>query len=277
MNDLSQQKPDLSNVSPAADLSAAPKAMRIPWWSKYWLAILSHVLVIAVWWLASTRMPRFILPSPVDTALALATGRYNWPRHVLVTASEVFGGFLLASVVGVALAVLFSWWSVINRAVMPLLVTINMIPKVAMAPLFIVWLSYGIGPNILITFAICFFPIIINTARGLREVEPDLIDLVKVLKASRAQIFLKIQLPSALPFLFSGMRVAAVLAVAGAVVGEFIGSERGLGYIMMSLQSTLDTPGMFAGLALITLVGVALYGLVAAAERYFLTMDARVS
>lgn len=249
----------------------------VPWLRRHWLAVVSHLLVLVVWWLGSLRMPRFILPSPQDTVLALMDPRYNWPRHILVTASEVFGGFALASLIGVSLAVLFNWWPTVNRAAMPLLVTLNMIPKVAMAPLFIVWLSYGIGPNILITFAICFFPIVINSARGLREVEPELIDLVRVLHASRAQVFAKIQLPSALPFIFAGMRVAAVLAVAGAIVGEFIGSERGLGYVMMGLQSTLDTSGMFAALTLITLIGVALYGLVALAERCFLTTDARVS
>ncbi len=234
-------------------------------------------MVVGVWWFASTRMPHFILPSPQATLSALLTERYNWPRHLGVTAAEVFGGFALATAVGGALAVLFSWLPLLNRAGMPLLVTTNMIPKVAMEPLFIVWLGYGIGPNIVITFAICFFPIVINTARGLKEVEPDLVDLVRVLRASRRQIFAKIQLPSALPFIFSGMRVASVLAVAGAIVGEFIGSERGLGYVMMSLQATMDTAGMFAGLVLITLIGVALYGLVVLLERYFLATDARVS
>ncbi|OKO71090.1 nitrate ABC transporter permease [Bradyrhizobium sp. AS23.2] len=247
------------------------------WWRAHWLAVLSHLAMVGLWSLASTRMPKFILPSPLDVLLALMNPRYNWPRHMAVTASEVFGGFALASIVGVSIAVIFSWWLFVSRAMMPLLVTINMIPKVAMAPLFIVWLSYGIGPNILITFTICFFPIVINTTRGLKEVEPDLIDLVRVLRASRGQILTKVQLPSALPFIFSGMRVAAVLAVAGAVVGEFIGSERGLGYAIMSFQSTMDTPGMFVALALITLVGVVLYGLVILAERCFVTADSRAS
>jgi NitT/TauT family transport system permease protein len=203
--------------------------------------------------------------------------RYDWPRHILVTASEVFGGFSLAVVVGVALAVSFNWSPAADRAGMPLLVTLNMVPKVAMAPLFIVWLGYGVGPNMVIAFTICFFPIVINTSRGLHEVEPDLIDLVRVIKATNWQIFRKIQLPSALPFIFSGMRVAAVLAVAGAVVGEFIGSDRGLGYIMLSLQATLDTPAMFMSLALITMIGVALYGAVTFAERLIVPVDARVA
>ena len=136
---------------------------------------------------------------------------------------------------------------------MPLLVSLNMIPKVALGPLIIVWFKYGIGPNIMMAFAICFFPIVLTTARGLREVEPDLLDLVRTLKGSRWQIFTKIQLPGALPYIFSGMKVAAILAVAGAIVGEFLGSDRGLGYLMLQVQVTLDTAAMFMAVILITL------------------------
>ncbi len=247
------------------------------WCVRNSLAILAHVALVALWWIASRYAPRFILPSPGETIATLWNARYNWPRHLLATTAEIFGGFSLALVVGVSLAVTFNWSPGASRAGMPLLVTLNMIPKVAMAPLFIVWLSYGIGPNMVITFTICFFPILINTARGLREVEPELIDLVRVIRASRWQIFRKIQLPSALPFIFSGMRVAAVLAVAGAIVGEFIGSERGLGYLMMSLQTNLDTPAMFMALGLITVIGVALYGIVTLAERIVVPADARIA
>ena len=266
-----------AETAPAGAASVAAGNPVLGWLTRYWLSILAHVAFFLLWWVASRYIPRFILPSPVETIGTLWVPRYDWPRHILVTASEVFGGFSLAVIVGVALAVAFNWSPATNRAGMPLLVTLNMIPKVAMAPLFIVWLGYGIGPNVIIAFTICFFPIVINTSRGLREVEPDLIDLVRVIKATNWQIFRKIQLPSALPFIFSGMRVAAVLAVAGAVVGEFIGSDRGLGYIMLSLQATLDTPAMFMALALITMIGVALYGAVTLSERLIVPADARVA
>jgi NitT/TauT family transport system permease protein len=159
---------------------------------------------------------------------------------------------------------------------MPLLVSLNMVPKVALGPLFIVWMSYGLFPNMLIAFTICFFPILLTTSRGLREVEPDLLDLVRSLKGSRWQIFTKIQLPGALPYIFSGMKVAAVLAVAGAIVGEFLGSERGLGYLMLQVQVTLDTAAMFMAVILISLIGVLLYGLVLLAERLVVVRDARL-
>ena len=151
-----------------------------------------------------------------------------------------------------------------------------MVPKVAMAPLFIVWLSYGIVPNMIIAFTICFFPILLTTARGLREVEPDLLDLVRSLRGSRWQIFTKIQLPGSLPYIFSGMKVAAILAVAGAIVGEFIASDRGLGYFLLIAQEALDTAAMVMALFLITLIGMLLYGVVLILERIFVVGDARI-
>ncbi len=131
-------------------------------------------------------------------------------------------------------------------------------------------------PNTLIAFSIAVFPIMLTTARGMSEVEPDLLDLVKALKGSRWQLFTKIQLPNALPYIFSGMKVAAILAVAGAVVGEFLGSDRGLGYLMLQVQVTLDTPAMFMAVILITLIGMLLYGMVLALERLLVVKDARL-
>jgi NitT/TauT family transport system permease protein len=151
-----------------------------------------------------------------------------------------------------------------------------MIPKVALGPLIIVWFKYGVGPNMLIAFSICFFPILLTTIRGLREVDPDLLDLIHSLKGSRWQLFTKIQLPGALPYVFSGMKVGAILAVAGAIVGEFLGSDQGLGYLMMQVQVTLDTPAMFMALILITATGMTLYGLVLLLERALVPRDARL-
>jgi NitT/TauT family transport system permease protein len=220
-------------------------------------------------------VPKFILPSPLATVQTLGTANYAWGANTLVTAIEILGGFALGAFVGVALAVIFSWAPLLSLVLLPLFVTMNMIPKVALGPLFIVWFSYGIVPNILIAFSICFFPILLTTARGLREVEPDLLDLVKSLRGSRWTLFRKIQLPGSLPYVFSGMKVGAILAVAGAIVGEFIASERGLGYLMIQVQSSLDTPAMVMAVVLLTLLGVALYGLVLALERRFVVGDAR--
>jgi len=239
----------------------------------YLYAVLAHVGFIVLWQVAVTvgRVPSYIMPGPIETLMALGEPSYNWLKHLWVTAIEIFGGYAIAVVVGVALAVMFVWVPALNAALMPLLITLNMVPKVAMAPLFIIWFSYGIFPNMLIAFTICFFPIVLTTYRGLVEVEPDLLNLVKSLKGNRWQIFTKIQLPGSLPFLFSGMKVAAVLAVAGAVVGEFIASDSGLGYFLLVQQNALNTSAMMMALLLITGLGVLLYGFVAALEYVFVT------
>ena len=130
--------------------------------------------------------------------------------------------------------------------------------------------------NIFFAFIISFFPILITTARGLREVEPDLLDLVRALKGTRWQIFIKIQFPGALPYIFSAMKVGAILAVAGAIVGEFIASSSGLGYLMIQVQTTLDTAAMFMAVILLTLLGISLFALVLLLERIFVVKDARL-
>jgi NitT/TauT family transport system permease protein len=245
---------------------------------RYTLAVLSHLLLVVAWYafVEFGHVPKFVMPSPYATLQALLVPNYRWIENVLVTAAEIFGGYALAVVIGIGAALVFSWSKTLEMFVMPLLVSLNMIPKVALGPLIIVWFRYGIGPNMMMAFAICFFPIVLTTARGLREVEPDLLDLVRSLKGSRWQIFVKIQLPNALPYIFSGMKVAAILAVAGAIVGEFLGSDRGLGYLMLQVQVTLDTAAMFMAVILITLLGMVLYGLVLGLERLFVVPDARL-
>jgi NitT/TauT family transport system permease protein len=242
------------------------------------LAISAHVALIAAWYSFVTfgHVPAFVMPSPVDTLATLGGANYAWVANTAVTASEIFGGYFLAVAVGVAIAIVFAWSRAAEEAAMPLLVSLNMIPKVALGPLFIVWFSYGIIPNTIIAFSISFFPILLNTARGFREVEPELLELVRSLHGSKWQTFTKIQLPSALPYIFSGMKVGAILAVAGAVVGEFLGSSRGLGYLMLQVQVTLDTAAMFMAVILITIIGVVLYGMVLGLERLVVVRDARV-
>jgi len=244
---------------------------------KWALIILVHVIVVVAWhyFVVLGEVPLYVMPTPGQTIMSIF-GEYNWLHNTMITTGEVFGGYALAVVVGVTLAVLFSWNATVSEFLMPLVVSLNMIPKVAMGPIFIVWFDYGLGPNIIIAFMISFLPILITTTRGLMEVEPELLDLVKSLKGSRWQIFTKIQLPGSLPYIFSGMKVAVVLAVAGAIVGEFIGSEEGLGYLMQQVQVDLDTPAMFMAVLLITLIGVSLYGIVILLERIFVKSDARM-
>jgi NitT/TauT family transport system permease protein len=245
----------------------------------YALGVLAHVALIVAWYLFVRfgEVPKFVMPSPGDTLDALLKPNYNSWCSTTVTATEIFAGYFLALAVGVALALVFTWSRTLEAFFMPLLVSLNMIPKVALGPLIIVWFKYGVFPNSLMAFSICVFPILLTTARGLREIEPELLDLVRSLKGSRWQLFTKIQLPGALPYIFSGMKVGAILAVAGAIVGEFLGSDRGLGYLMLQVQVTLDTPAMFMAVILITLLGMLLYGIVLGLERWLVPRDARVA
>lgn len=246
--------------------------------TRYAFAVLAHVALVVAWYLFVKlgNVPKFVMPSPVETLDALLSPNYGWWANVAVTGTEIFAGYFLALVVGVSLALVFTWSKALEAFFMPLLVSLNMIPKVALGPLIIVWFKYGVFPNTLMAFSICVFPILLTTARGLREVEPELLDLVRSLKGSRWQLFTKIQLPGALPYIFSGMKVAAILAVAGAIVGEFLGSDRGLGYLMLQVQVTLDTPAMFMAVILITLLGMLLYGAVLLLERWLVVKDARL-
>lgn len=245
----------------------------------YTLGVIAHLLVLLAWYLFVHLgdVPKFVMPSPDDTIKALFVPDYGWWANIGVTATEIFGGYAMALSVGVVLALVFTWSKTLEALMLPLLVTLNMIPKVALGPLLIVWFKYGVFPNTMMAFSIAVFPILLTTARGLREIEPDLLDLVRSLHGSRWQLFTKIQLPGSLPYIFAGMKVAAILAVAGAIVGEFLSSDRGLGYLMLQVQVTLDTPAMFMAVILITLLGMVLYGLVLLLERLLVAKDARVS
>ena len=209
----------------------------------------------------------FILPSPWAALKALANPNYQWGVNLLATLYAVLGAFVLSAVLGVALAVVIVWNDLLLRTVMPVLVLFNTLPKIALAPLFVVWLGYGIWPNIVIGTTIAFFPMVVNTAVGLANAEPDMLDLVRTLKASRWQVLRKIRFPNALPYIFVGLKLNATMSVIGAIVGEFVASERGLGSLIVTSGVTMETAPIFASLILISALGLALYGLVVLAER----------
>ena len=266
-----------TDAAPTSSDPATPDPAAAERWRRWAIILLVHVAAIAAWEAVArvAGLPAFLLPAPSAVLASLSNPNHAWVSNTLVTAAEIMGGYLLAVVLGVAGALFFTWSRTLTLLVFPLLVTLNMIPKVALGPIMIVWMSYGIATNMLITFSLCFFPILLTTVRGLQEVEPDLLDLVHSLKGSRWQVFRYIQFPGALPYVFSGMKVASILAVAGAVVGEFVASERGLAYLMIQVQTSLDTAAMFMAIILLTLLGLALYLLVLGLEHRFIPKDAR--
>jgi NitT/TauT family transport system permease protein len=209
----------------------------------------------------------YLLPGPVSVARAALSSSIPWPTHLWVTSTEIVGGFALAGVAGVALGVAIAWSPVAARALVPFLVFVNTLPKVAVAPLFLLWLGYGIVPNILIAALIGFFPVVINTAVGLTQVDEELLDLGRVFDAPTWKVFVKIRLPNALPYVLSALKITATAAVVGAVVGEFVASQAGLGMVIVNAQTNLNTPVAFAALVWISVVGLALYGAVGLAAR----------
>ena len=233
---------------------------------------------LALWQLAVTVMdvPAYLLPGPLDVARALADGRYQWTQNLWVTFLEMAGGFALAAFGGCLLGILVVWSRLLEQTLLPLLVLINSIPKVAVAPLFLVWLGFGIVPNVVIVLFLTFFPIVMNTVTGLKQVEPELIDLARSLSAPKWQVFWKIRLPNALPYIFSGLKIAATVAVIGAIIGEFIASEKGLGALIIASQLSLATPAIFGAIALVSLLGVLLFQLVELAERLAMPWERQV-
>ena len=207
------------------------------------------------------------LASPAETLRALADDWSLLADNARVTLVEVLLGLAISVAAGLAFAVAMHLSRVLREAAYPLLIASQAIPIVVLAPIFVLAFDYGIGPKLAIVALICFFPITVNVLDGLRSVEPDLLKLMRSLGASRLQTLRKVELPSALPFFFSGLRVAATVSVIGAVFGEWAGADEGLGRLVLLGNNQLQTPRVYAGIVILTLMAVALFALVALAER----------
>ncbi|AVF42842.1 ABC transporter permease subunit [Pandoraea fibrosis] len=216
----------------------------------------------------------YLVPDPLVVIRQLVT---DWPKlwsETLVTTYATVGGFLLSALIGVPLAMLIAYSRLVESYVYPLLVFSQSIPKIAIAPLLVVWFGFGIVPKIVTAFLLGFFPVVVSTVMGFKSVDRDMIDLVRSMKASRLQTFLKISLPFAMPSIFSGLKVSVTLAVVGAVVGEFVGANSGIGYVLQVANGNFDLPLMFAALILLSLVGVVLFVLVDMVERVMIPWHA---
>ena len=232
-------------------------------------SVLVFAALLALWQLAVSglRIRAYLLPSPLDVLRALSFSEIPWLTHVWITTLEVVGAFVLAGGAGVALGIAVAWSPVLARALVPFLVFVNTLPKVAVAPLFLLWLGYGIVPNMLIGALIGFFPVVINTAVGLSQVDEDMLDLGRVFSAPKWKVFAKIRIPNASPYILSALKVTATAAVVGAVVGEFVASQKGLGYVIVTTQASMNTPVAFGALVWISVVGLVVYGAVVLAAR----------
>lgn len=236
---------------------------------RYLPAAALFAALIVAWQLAVTmlQLREYLLPAPLRVVRAMMGDEIPWLRHLSITSVEIVGAFGLAGAVGVLLGVAVAWSPILSRTLVPFLVFVNTLPKVAVAPLFLLWLGYGVLPNMLIGALIGFFPVVINTAVGLSQVDEELLDLGRVFNAPKWKVFATIRIPNAYPYILSALKVTATAAVVGAIVGEFVASQQGLGYVIITTQGSMNTPVAFAALVWISLVGLAVYGLVVLAAR----------
>lgn len=209
----------------------------------------------------------FVLPAPSAVFADLAARPQLYAEQAWITFYETIVGFGLAVVFGLTAAILITYSRLLQTILFPLIVLLQIVPKVAIAPLLIVWVGFGLGSKIIIALLVAFFPIVVDTITGLRAAEQDLVDLVRVLKGSKWQEFTKVRLPYALPFIFSGLKVAVTLAVIGAIIGEFVGASKGLGYLIMVANSELRLDMSFAAILLLSAMGLGLYAVVSLIQR----------
>jgi NitT/TauT family transport system permease protein len=220
------------------------------------------LVVLLAFWEASLRLfdvPQFILPAPSEIVERIVKDAVSGLIfvHVEVTVLETLFGFLLAAILGIGLGCAVGLVPRFERIVYPYILALQTIPKVAVAPLMIIWVGYGIQSKVLTAGLIAFFPILVNVVVGLKTVEPRMLLLMRALKAGHLQTFIKVRLPSMLPYLFAGLETAIIFAVIGAIVGEFIGSSQGLGSLIIQRQAAIDVPGVFSVLFYLSAIGIA--------------------
>jgi NitT/TauT family transport system permease protein len=230
------------------------------------------VAILAVWEAAARvfSIPPYLLPAPSAIIRSMDTNAVVLLKESVSTTVEILLGFALSVAVGVPLALAIYLWRPFARAIYPLLVSSQAVPKVAVAPLFLVWFGFGLLPKVLIAFLIAFFPVVINTAMGLAALEREKIYLAQSMGLGPFATFFKIQLPNALPSIFAGLKISITFAVVGAVVGEFVGGQGGLGYLLLIANGNMDTALLFAGIVALTVLGVVLFMLIGLVERLVL-------
>jgi NitT/TauT family transport system permease protein len=236
---------------------------------RFGLPLLGFAVFIAAWWLATIvfHISTFMLPSPRDVVHSFREHPSFLLSNTLVSLKEAGFGFLIATAGGLLLALILTSSQYIRQAALPVLVTINSVPKLAIAPLILVWMGFGQLPKIVMAILICFFPILLSSITGLTSAPADLGELARALSSSRWKAFFKVRLPWAMPQIFVGLKIAVALAVIGTVVQENAGSLAGLGYVIVSAEPAFDTPLAFASVILLTVESIALFYLLVAIER----------
>ena len=268
----SKPNPAASQIAPGQGQPKAKFAFNIPY------ATITIIALLIVWQSATYvfRIPNYLLPPPSEIVVDMVR---NWQllfHQAKVTTFEVIVGFSLSVLVGVPLAALLAYSTAFERAIYPLMVGSNTVPKVALAPLLLAWFGFGMGPKILIVVLVTFFPIVINSVVGLKSLTPQMLYLARSMGASGGQIFWLFRMPNALPSIFAGLKVASVLSVIGAVVAEFVGADSGLGYAMMVATSDLNIARQFAAIMLLSVIGVIFFWFIGYIERLLIPWHSSV-
>ena len=232
-----------------------------------WVALV--LVAICVLWEVAVRIfavPQFVLPSIPDVLSAIYEAPSYLAGHAAYTTINALLGFIASAVLGIVMAVGIVYSKTLDRIFFTVLALMNGIPKVALAPLFVIWLGTGMLPKIAIAMLMAIFTIVVDTVIGLRSVDPEMINMARVKKAGPLQILHKIQFPHALPHLFGGLKAAMSFAIVGAIVGEYVGGDRGLGYVILVAQGSFDTPRAFAAILILSVIATILFYLVVFAE-----------
>jgi len=235
--------------------------------------------LVGVWQVAASSgaladllgLESFLVPSPAEIASALWDNRSLLADNAWVTLREIVLGFLIGVAAGAGFALLLRFSSLLRRAFYPLMVASQAIPIPVIAPILIVWFGFGIGPKLIVVALICFFPVAVNATDGLRSVDPEATKMMRSLDASRWQLLHRLEAPTALPYAFSGAKIAATIAPIAAIFGEWVGADSGLGVLLREDNASLHTARLFAATAVLTAIALALYGLLAIAERRIVT------
>lgn len=230
------------------------------------------VVLLVIWEIVARlgSVPEYILPAPTAIGARVVSSWGTLWDAALITTGEVLFGFVIGVVLGIALAIPIAYSRMVRNTLYPLIVASQAVPKIAIAPLLVLWLGFGIWPKIAVTALMVFFPVTVTAAEGFSSVDRNLLDLLRSVNATPAQIFFRIRFPHALPHIFSGLKVGITLAVVGAVVGEWVGADSGLGYLLTYANTLLDSTLLFAALFLLIVLGVILFVVVDVAERVLL-------
>jgi NitT/TauT family transport system permease protein len=259
-------------------MNARKRRLRSPRWLDQALPPAIILVVLLVVWQATVRvfdLPPWLLPAPSD--IVARFGRTsNLGYHTGMTVIEALSGFVIAAIFGVSLSGGIVHSRFLERGLLPYIIVSNAIPIIAIMPLLTIWFGFGIVPKIMICAIISFFPIVTNTTRGLRSADYRVIEFMRSINATPLQVFLKVQLPSALPFIFAGFKIAASLALVGAVVAEFYSSDRGLGYLIITSATELRTDLLFVAITILAVLGVIAFSIFGRLERWATRGEAKV-